>query len=131
MLSASGMLLPVWASAAPLLTTTALKSMATPMPGHHELDENKIQHNLVVKINLPEGTQYPSTYASLSLGGGPGLRPLLEEDCFSTSWLMLAGFPPANSWSAADHLLACFQADRKGLIGKLCHSHGAGITVSP
>lgn len=30
------------------------------MPGHYELDENKIQHNLAVEINLPEGTQYSS-----------------------------------------------------------------------
>lgn len=47
---------------------------------------------------------------------GSGLGLLLGEDCFSVSWLLLAGFSQANSWSAAAHLLAWFQADRDDLM---------------
>lgn len=47
---------------------------------------------------------------------GSGLGPLLDEDRSSTSWLLLAGFPHANSWPAAVHLLAWLQADRDDLV---------------
>lgn len=56
----------------------------------------------------------------LHFSGGSGLGLLLDEDCFSMSWLSLAGFAQANSWSAAAHLLAQFQADRDDLMVGSC-----------
>lgn len=52
----------------------------------------------------------------LHVPGGSGLDSLLDEDCFSVSWLLLAVFSQANSWSAAAHLLAWFQVDRDDLM---------------
>lgn len=61
---------------------------------------------------LPRKLHFPGA----GRGGGSGLGPLLDEDCSSTSQLLLAGFPHANSWSAAVHLLAWLQADRDDLV---------------
>lgn len=65
--------------------------------------------------------------------GGSGLGPLLDEDGFSTSWLLLAGFPHANSWLAAVHLLACLQADRDDLVIEkaMAQLWGYGFPKSP
>lgn len=67
------------------------------------------------------------------MGGESGLGPLLDEDCSSTSGLLLAGFPHANSWPAAVHLLAWLQADRDDLVIEkaMAQPWGYGSPKSP
>lgn len=76
----------------------------------------KTRHS-IIQVSRCICLKKPSTLPhELHFAGGSGLGSLLDEDRISVSRLLLAGFSQANSWSAAAHLLAWFQADRDDLM---------------